>query len=229
MTLGILEEIERLIEHIPLDTDSSIDGRFGNGVSIDSHFYFQDIDGVAIRLGVLQPGTNSVSFREIVKLLNKFLKDAKIQELVMASDKDMKQVVRHAGYAIDEYTYYQNFQFPSKGILFDFCLAALAGDVFDAKLYLAHSFHLVRLRTRMALLLSVIVNESNLRLDKDVRKLLTLIAMISEPGNIDLYFDVKNGSFNDRYAIYLKEMQMLHPVAISGNNNNKRILPRSRK
>ena len=44
----------------------------------------------------------------------------------------------------------------------------------------------------MALLLSVIVNESLLRLDKGVRKLLTLIAMISEPSNIDVYFDVKN-------------------------------------
>jgi hypothetical protein len=43
----------------------------------------------------------------------------------------------------------------------------------------------------MALLLSVIVNEFELRLDKDIRKLLTLIAMISEPGNIDVYFMLK--------------------------------------
>ena len=41
------------------------------------------------------------------------------------------------------------------------------------------------------------------------RKLLTLIAMISEPGNIDFYFDVKNEGFNSRYAPYLKEMQIV--------------------
>jgi hypothetical protein len=73
----------------------------------------------------------------------------------------------------------------------------------------------------MALLLSVIVNESLLTLDKDVRKLLTFIAMISEPGNIDVYFDVKNEGFNSRYATYLKEMQMLHSVAIQDHYNKK--------
>jgi hypothetical protein len=66
----------------------------------------------------------------------------------------------------------------------------------------------------MALLLSVIVNEFELRLDKDIRKLLIIIAMIFEPGNIDVYFDVKNEGFNSRYAIYLKEMQMVHLVSI---------------
>ncbi|HEX2230842.1 MAG TPA: hypothetical protein VHG34_01500 [Nitrososphaeraceae archaeon] len=42
------------------------------------------------------------------------------------------------------------------------------------------------------------------------RKLLTLIAMISEPGNIDVYFDIKNEGFNSRCATtYLKEMKMV--------------------
>ncbi len=102
MTLGIFEEIERLIEYIPIDTDTQINGKFAKGVSIDSHFYFQDVDGVAIRLGVIEPGSNSVSFREIVKLLNKFLKDAKIQELVVAQEKYAKQVVRVPRPANDE-------------------------------------------------------------------------------------------------------------------------------
>jgi hypothetical protein len=53
-----------------------------------------------------------------------------------------------------------------------------------------------------------IINEPELSLDKDVRKLLTFIAMISEPGNIDVYFDVKNQGFSNRYATYLKEMQI---------------------
>ena len=111
MTLGIFEEIERLIEYIPIDTDTQINGKFAKGVSIDSHFYFQDVDGVAIRLGVIEPGSNSVSFREIVKLLNKFLKDAKIQELVVAQEKYAKQVVRGTRPANDEYIYIRIYNF----------------------------------------------------------------------------------------------------------------------
>jgi hypothetical protein len=39
-------------------------------------------------------------------------------------------------------------------------------------------------------LLSVIVNElSALREDRDVRELLTSIALITEPYNVDIYFD----------------------------------------
>lgn len=223
MTLGIFEEIERLIEYIPIDTDAQIDGRFAKGVSIDSHFYFKDIDGVAVRLGVIKPGTNSVSFREIVKLFSKFLKDAKIQELVVAQKKYSKNVSSNIGRTNDDYNYYQNMHFPSKSVLFDFCLAALDGDTFDAKLYLAHSFHLLGLRRRLAILLSVIVNESHLRLDNDVRNLLTLIAMVSEPSNIDVYFDVQNGGFNRRYVNYLKEMQLLNTLTVPNNNKKKKI------
>jgi hypothetical protein len=158
------------------------------------------------------------------------LKDAKIQELVADQGKYASRIVRRNNDHVENIcTYYQNIQFSSQSIVFDFCLAALEGDVFDAKLYLTRSFHLLVLRRRMTLLLSVIVNEPQLRLDKDVRELLTLIAMISEPGNIDVYFDVKNEGFNSRYATYLKEMQMLHSVAIQNRNNKKQILPRSRK
>ena len=207
MSLGIFEEVERLLEYIPLDTESPIDGKFANDVSIDSHFFFHDTDGVATRLGVIELRTNSVSFRDIVKLLNNFLKEPKIEELVVAQGKSTSQILRSNGPADNAHSYYQNIQFPSQSIIFDFCLAALVGDVFDAKLYLPRSFHLLGLRRRMALLLSVIINELELRLDKDIRKLLTLIAMISEPGNIDVYFDVKNEGFNSRYATYLKEIK----------------------
>ena len=72
MTFGIFEEIERLIKYIPLDTDSPIDGKFAKRVLIDSHFFFHDADGVATPLGVIEPGTNSISFREIVKHLTNF-------------------------------------------------------------------------------------------------------------------------------------------------------------
>ena len=79
MISGIFESIERLIEYIPVDTDSPTNGRFGIGTTIDSRNYFEDIDGVAIRLGVLEVGDKTVSFRDIIKLFNKFLTDATIE------------------------------------------------------------------------------------------------------------------------------------------------------
>ena len=82
MISGIFEAIERLIEYIPIDTDSPTNGHFGTGTTIDSRYYFEDIDGIAIRLGVLEVGNNTVSFRDIIKLFNKFLTDATIDEIV---------------------------------------------------------------------------------------------------------------------------------------------------
>ena len=55
MTFGIFEEVERLIEYIPIECDTfQIDGRLAKGTSIDSKFYFEDIDGVATRLGIIE-------------------------------------------------------------------------------------------------------------------------------------------------------------------------------
>ena len=82
MTFGIFEEIERLIEYIPIENGNDFTsfggGRLAYGVTIDSQYYFKDVDGVATRLGVIEPGRNTVCVKDIVKLFNKFLKDAKI-------------------------------------------------------------------------------------------------------------------------------------------------------
>jgi hypothetical protein len=117
LSLGIFEEVERLLEYIPLDTESPIDGKFANDVSIDSHFFFHDTDGVATRLGVIELRTNSVSFRDIVKLLNNFLKEPKIEELVVAQGKSTSQILRSNGPADNAHSYYQNIQFPSQSII----------------------------------------------------------------------------------------------------------------
>jgi hypothetical protein len=91
MTFGIFEEVQRLIEYIPIGCDTfQFDGRLARGTSIDSKFYFEDIDGIATRLRVIEViqveaekmnGENRfrtlVGFRDIVRLLNKFLKDAR--------------------------------------------------------------------------------------------------------------------------------------------------------
>jgi hypothetical protein len=209
MTFGIFEEIERLIEYIPIDCDNlQIDGRLSQGTLIDSKFYFEDLDGVATRLGVIQVEAENkrgntefitlVSFRDIIRLLNKFLKDARIEEIIQRQRyKQLHQI--------------KGFDSSVKDLLFDFCLSALDGDSINAKLYLRHSYHLLGLHRRLTLLLSVIVNDISLREDRDIRQLLTLLAIISEPNNIDVYFDPNNSGFSDKYITYLKELQ--NPIA----------------
>lgn len=55
MTFGVFEEVEKLIEYIPIDCDSlQIDGRLAKGISTDSKFYFEDVDGIATRLGIIE-------------------------------------------------------------------------------------------------------------------------------------------------------------------------------
>jgi hypothetical protein len=207
LTFGIFEEIERLIEYIPIENGNDFmsfgGGRLSNGVTIDSQYYFKDVDGVATRLGVIEPGRNTVCIRDIVKLLSKFLKDAKIEEIL--DNKNRYRQVQNSGSGL-----------PLKNLLFDFCLAALIGDKKDARFYLSHSFHLLGL----ALLLSLLINDCrassqssasttncNLSEDSDVRQLLTMLALISEPNNINVYFD--SDGFDERYGIYLHEVQRI--------------------
>jgi len=61
MSFGIFKEIERLIEYIPIETHADGIGKLIENSTIDTKFYFEDIDGVAIRLGVIEPGKNTIS------------------------------------------------------------------------------------------------------------------------------------------------------------------------
>ena len=108
MAFGIFEEVQRLIEYIPIDCNTfQIDGRLAKGTSIDSKFYFEDIDGIATRLGIIEviqveadktKGESRfrtlVSFRDIVRLLNKFLKDARIEEVVQKERYKQLQLIK---------------------------------------------------------------------------------------------------------------------------------------
>lgn len=206
MTHGIFKEIERLIEFIPIEVDISGIGELPPNTSIDSKYNFTDIDGVATRLGILDVGSNTISLRDIIKLLNKFLKDSGIEELV-ENPRRYREIQKNSSGV------------PLKNLLFDFCLSALAGDTFDAKLFLTHSFHLIGLRRNLVTLLSSIIFEpSIINNDKDVRKLLTLLAMISEPNNIDVYFDINKDGFNIRYDAYLKEIRRISNDSLKDSN-----------
>jgi hypothetical protein len=194
MSFGIFKEIERLVEYIPIETHAEGIGKLIENTNIDTQFYFKDLDGIAVRLGVLEMGKNTISLRDIIKLLNKFLKDAKIDEIV-ESPRRYRQL-QSSGSGL-----------PLKNLLFDFSLSALNGDYLDAKLYLTHSFYLLGLRRRFVLLLSIMINEPLSINDTDVRKLLTYLALMSEPNNVDVHFDMDNNGFSNRYSIYLQEIQ----------------------
>ena len=194
MAFGIFKEIERLVEYIPIETHAEGIGKLIGNTDIDTQFYFEDLDGIAVRLGILEMGKNTISLRDIVNLLNKFLKDATIDEIVESPRRYRQLQTSGSG-------------LPLKNLLFDFSLSALVGDYIDAKLYLTHSFYILGLRRRLVLLLSIIVNEPGHIDDRDVRKLLTYLALMSEPNNVDVHFDMNNNGFSSRYSIYLQELQ----------------------
>ncbi len=227
MAFGIFEEILRLVEYIPIRSDVPINSKLEDTVTIDSQFHFHDIDGVATRLGIIEPAIDSlVGLRDIVRLLNKFLKDAKIEEIVSKKRYNILQdTIRSNNYFRYSSKLYQSSGLPLKGLLFDFCLSVLDysertgptsetikynyNERIDTKLYLTHCSYLLGLHKRLTIVLAVIANEPSLHQDKDVRLLLTLLARLSEPDNIDIYFDGDNSGFNRRYATYLRELKHL--------------------
>jgi len=120
MSFGIFKEIERLVEYIPIEAKAEGIGKLEDNINIDTSFHFKDLDGIAVRLGVLEVGKNTISVIDIVKLLNKFLKDAKIDEIV-ESPRRYKQIQANSS------------GIPLKNLLFDSSLAALNEYILDSK------------------------------------------------------------------------------------------------
>lgn len=196
MSFGIFKEIERLVEYIPIEIKSEGLGKLEGNTNIDTHFHFKDLDGIAVRLGVIEAGKNTISVIDIVKLLNKFLKDAKIDEIVESPRRYKQMQANSSG-------------IPLKSLLFDFSLAALNEDILDAKLYLTHSYYLLGLRRRLVLLLSILINKSEYLRHTEVRRFLTYLAIMTEPNNVDVHFDLDNNGFSSRYCMYIQELQKI--------------------
>lgn len=151
MTLGVFKEIEHLIEYIPVNSQENDghDARLEKGTSMDSKFAFIDVGGVSTRLGIIEPdpsGITFVSLRDIIRLLNKFLKDARIEELTPTHNNYDGRLETES-----------KIKAQIRSILFDYCLAALEGNNFDARLYLVHLLHFAGLRKRLNLLLAILV------------------------------------------------------------------------
>jgi hypothetical protein len=73
-------------------------------------------------------------------------------------------------------------------------------------LYLLHSFHILGISKSFSLLLSVIVNEQ-LVYDKDVKRLIILLARAIEPRNADQYIDTLGSGFKNA-TFYIKKNQI---------------------
>jgi DNA-binding response OmpR family regulator len=180
------DEILKLVEYIPITGGLPSNGRFAKNITMDSMFYFESLQ----RKG---------SFRDIVRVINMELAKMVGQQNRIQSEE------QKATFLDIEQRYKQlreiGCSYPIEYLLFDFCLAALDEDFLDAALFLAHSFHILGLSKSFNLLLSVIVNEK-LAHDRDVRRLIVLIARAIEPRDAELYIDTYGVTFRRRYELY---------------------------
>lgn len=53
---GIFKEIEKLIEFIPVEITTDGFGKLQENTDVNTQFYFEDTDRIAVRLGVLEIG-----------------------------------------------------------------------------------------------------------------------------------------------------------------------------
>jgi len=195
MTRLSFEDIARMVEYIPMSGTLPSSGRLIEGDTIDSNFVVKDADSLATKSGFLRKG--SISLREIIKAFSLYLKDTNWEVLV---NKQRYSQLGEMGCT-----------YPAQYLLLDFCLAALGEDYLNARLYLAHAFHILGLRKPLNLLLSVIVNEEEQQLlkDKDVKEFLVLLAKAVEPRNASMYIKTYGSEFSRRYSIYREELNKL--------------------
>jgi hypothetical protein len=184
-----------VVEYIPIAGTLPSSGRLIEGETMDSNFLIKEADSFESNLGLARKG--SISLRDIVKIFTLYLKDSNWKVLV---NKQRYSQLREMGCT-----------YPAHYLLFDFCLAALDEDYLNARLYLAHSFHILGLHKPLNLLLSVIVNEEEQQLlkDKDVREFLALLAKAAEPHNASTYINTYGKEFSRRYNVYIEELNKL--------------------
>lgn len=195
MTHLSLDDIARMVEYIPISGTLPSSGRLMEGDTIDSNFLIKDADNFASKSGLF--GKGSISLRKIIKIFSLYLKD--INWRVLVNQQRYSQLAE------------MGCTYPTQYLLFDFCLAALGEDYLNARLYLAHAFHVLGLHKPLNLLLSVIVNEEEQQLlkDKDVKEFLALLAKAVEPRNASMYINTYGSEFSRRYTIYSEELNKL--------------------
>jgi hypothetical protein len=181
-----ISDILELVESIPIDNKLEAE--------IDAKFPLQNNNNrIAERVSLDE---QKISFRDIVSLLIDFIKG------IYSSNENVKPSIR-----LDELRKI-GCTYPTQYLLFDFCLAALEGDLLDAKLFLGHAFNIIGLSNQLNLLLSAIVY-TPLTYDKQIRELLTLLALEVQPANMEAYLELYGKDFQNRHQIYKNEMMKL--------------------
>ena len=180
-----ISDILQLVESIPIDNKLKI--KIGAKVPLDNESI-----KISERLGLKE---KTISFKDIVILLNKFIKG------IYVLSNNSKNI--HERQLSDLHQI--GYNYPSQYLLFDFCLAALDGDHLDAKLYLAHASNIIGLSNQLNLLLSAIVY-TPLTSYAEIRELLTLLALEVQPANIETYNELYGKEFQKRYKIYQNEI-----------------------
>lgn len=180
-----ISDILELVESIPINNKLEAE--------IDAKFPLQNNNRIAERVSLDQ---QKISFRDIVSLLIDFIKG------IYSSNENIKPSIR-----LDE-LHKIGCTYPTQYLLFDFCLAALEGDLLDAKLFLGHAFNIIGLSNQLNLLLSAIVY-TPLTYDKQIRELLTLLALEVQPANMEAYLELYGKDFQNRHEIYKNEMMKL--------------------
>ena len=182
-----ISDILELVESIPINNKLEAE--------IDAKFPLQNNNNNRIAERV-RLDEQKISFRDIVSLLIDFIKG------IYSSNENVKPSIR-----LDELRKI-GCTYPTQYLLFDFCLAALEGDLLDAKLFLGHAFNIIGLSNQLNLLLSAIVY-TPLTYDKQIRELLTLLALEVQPANMEAYLELYGKDFQNRHQIYKNEMMKL--------------------
>lgn len=181
-----ISDILELVESIPINNKLEAE--------IDAKFPLQNNNNrIAERVNLDE---QKISFRDIVSLLIDFIKG------IYSSNENVKPSIR-----LDELRKI-GCTYPTQYLLFDFCLAALEGDLLDAKLFLGHAFNIIGLSNQLNLLRSAIVYNP-LTYDKQIREFLTLLALEVQPVNMDAYLELCGKDFQKRHQIYKNEMMKL--------------------
>jgi hypothetical protein len=181
-----IADILELVESIPINNKLEAE--------IDAKFPLENNNNrIAERVSLDE---QKISFRDIISLLIEFIKR------IYSSDENVKSSIRLDKLRKIGCTY------PAQYLLFDFCLAALEGDLLDAKLFLGHAFNIIGLSNQLNLLLSAIVY-TPLTSEKEVRELLTLLALEVQPANMEAYLQLYGKDFQKRHQIYENEIMKL--------------------
>src|ERR687892_2301433 len=184
-TVADISDILLLVENFPINNRLEID--------LDAKVSVKDKKEIIERLGM---NSKLLSFRDIINLLTNFIKGIYSTDAKIAS-VDRLDELRKIGCT-----------YPAQYLLFDFCLAALEGDLLDAKLFLGHASNIIGLSNHLNLLLSAIVY-TPLTSEKEVRELLTLLALEVQPVNMEAYLQIYGKDFQNRHQIYKNEMMKL--------------------